>query len=345
VRPLRLGANQQSRFYRGGEAIARFRGLPDGDEFAPEDWVGSTTTLWGERAAGLTSLEDGRALRQAVAGDPEAFLGPEHVERFGSDTALLVKLLDAGERLPVHCHPDRAFSRRHLDCRYGKTEAWVVVEARGTRPAVHLGFRREVRAETLAGWVARQETEIILGALHAVDVDPGDSVLVPAGMPHAIGAGVFVIELQEPADLSVLLEWEGFAVDGAADGHLGLGFEVALGCVDRSGWGEERLRRLLRPEAGADDARDGPQPLLVPEADRYFRAERVRPPPVVPLEPGFSILVVLDGAGRLETERGGTLDVRRGETLLVPWAAGAGRLGGAVEAVRCMPPLPAQEAP
>src|SRR5262249_13733802 len=154
--------------------------------------------LWNEANAGLTHLEDGRTLRDAVAADPEAWLGPAHAARFGADPALLVKLLDAGERLPVHCHPDRAFSRRHLDCPYGKPEAWVVLEARGDEPTVRLGFRFDVDAATLAGWVAAQETGTLLAALHAVRVRPGDAVLVPAGLPHAIGEGVFVVELQEP---------------------------------------------------------------------------------------------------------------------------------------------------
>jgi hypothetical protein len=55
---------------------------------------------------------------------------------------VLVKLLDAGERLPVHAHPDRAFALRHLDCRNGKTEAWVVVGTSVADPVVYLGLSR-----------------------------------------------------------------------------------------------------------------------------------------------------------------------------------------------------------
>src|SRR4029453_3078908 len=159
VKPIRLAANRFPRFYRGGSAIDELRGtaLDAGGAFLPEDWVGSTTTAFGSDVDGLTRLEDGRTLREAVAADPEGFLGPEHTEAYGDDPALLVKLLHAGERPPVHCHPDRAFSRRHLDCPFGKTEAWVVVEARG-EGTVHLGFRFDVDAPTLSGWVARQET-------------------------------------------------------------------------------------------------------------------------------------------------------------------------------------------
>ena len=58
------------------------------------------------------------------------------------------------------------------------------------------------------------------------------------------------------------------------------------------------------------------------------------------LEPAFAILVVVDGDGRLETEDGGILRLSRGETALVPYAAGSAELTGAVDAIRCLPPLP-----
>jgi mannose-6-phosphate isomerase len=340
VRPFHLTSNQLHRFYRGGSAIARFRGLHAGDDDAPEDWVGSTTTIFGEETQGLSALPDGRLLRNAVAADPEAFLGPAHAERYGADPALLVKLLHAGERLPVHCHPSREFSRRHLDCPFGKTEAWVIVEVEGDRPLVHLGFRHDVEAATLAGWVERQETDTLLGALHALEVRPGDAVLVPAGVPHAIGAGVFLVELQEPTDFSVLLEWESFGVDGRTYGHLGIGRDLALTCVDRSGFGSEAVARLRERADGARELRPGAWSVFVPDADPYFRAERLLPRPRTALEPSFSILVVLDGAGLLETEHGDELTLTHGDTVLVPYASGAATVGGQVEVVRCLPPAP-----
>jgi mannose-6-phosphate isomerase len=57
----------------------------------------------------------------------------------------------------------------------------------------------------------------------------------------------------------------------------------------------------------------------------------------VSLEPAFSILVVVDGDGRLDTE-GGTATLSRGESLLVPHAAGPGELTGPVDVIRCLPP-------
>jgi mannose-6-phosphate isomerase len=338
VKPIRLAANRFPRFYRGGPAIDALRGTtpPAGAAFLPEDWVGSTTAAFGSDGDGLTRLEDGRTLREAVAADPEGFFGRGHAEAYGDSPALLVKLLHAGERLPVHCHPDRDFARRHLGCPWGKTEAWVIAATEGPDAVVHLGFREAMDPERLAGLVAGQRVEALLASLNAVPMATGDTVLVPAGLPHAIGQGVLLVELQEPTDLSVLLEWEGFAVDGRRDGHLGLGFELALGCVDRSGWSPTRVARL---RGGRGPDRPGAERLFPAEADPYFRAERLSPDPAVRLEAAFSILVVTGGSGELETA-GGSLELARGGTVLVPFAAGPGEVRGRLAAVRCLPPTP-----
>src|SRR5699024_327559 len=112
MQPIELGSNQpKDRFYRGGARIADFRGEAHGEEFQPEDWIASCTEVAGEPGVGLTRLPDGRLLREAIAESPLEWLGPDHHAAFGTSTELLTKLLDAGERLPVHVHPDDAFAK------------------------------------------------------------------------------------------------------------------------------------------------------------------------------------------------------------------------------------------
>ncbi|MDP9303625.1 MAG: mannose-6-phosphate isomerase, partial [Actinomycetota bacterium] len=189
------------------------------------------------------------------------------------------------------------------------------------------------------GWVDRQERASMLDALNELTVGPGDCIFVPAGLPHAIGAGIFLVELQEPSDLSVLLEWTGFEVDGTRDGHLGLGFNVALESARLTAVRGDELTELKRQTAAAPESRPGARTLLSSAASSFFGAERLRPAPAVSLEPAFSILVVVDGDGRLETD-GGTVTLSRGESLLVPHAAGPGELTGSVDVIRCLPPAP-----
>ncbi len=82
--------------------------------------------------------------------------------------------------------------------------------ADGPDARFHLGFTRDVEAAELDHWMATQDEQAMLDTLHPVDVQAGDVVLVPAGLPHAIGAGIFCLELQEPTDFSVMLEWKRF---------------------------------------------------------------------------------------------------------------------------------------
>ena len=84
-----------------------------------------------------------------------------------TETGVLVKLLDAGQRLPLHVHPDRRFANAHLASPYGKTEAWVIVSAEPDA-YVHLGFARDVEAAELAGWVAGQKIDEMLAATNRI---------------------------------------------------------------------------------------------------------------------------------------------------------------------------------
>ncbi|WP_024877280.1 class I mannose-6-phosphate isomerase [Saccharomonospora piscinae] len=339
--PLCLPANQPAQFYRGGAAIAALRGAYDEpgipERFGPEDWVASTTALFGRDAEGLSRLPGGPLLRDAVEADPVGWLGRGHVDAFGTSTALLVKLLDAGQRLPVHFHPDNDFARRHFDSHFGKTEAWIVIGTTGEHPTVYAGFREALTTKTVREWVSEQDAPTMLDALNAVPVSPGDTVHIPAGLPHAIGAGVFVVELQQPTDFSLTLEWRDFLGDEAR-GHLGLGFETALRALDRTAWDEARLSTLLRHTAAA------PEPvldLLAPGARPYFRADRLRPGTPMALDPSFAVLVVAEGEGTLRSGDGSAWAMSTGDTWLVPHAAGELELAGAVTVLRCRPPAAA----
>jgi mannose-6-phosphate isomerase len=340
--PEFLPSNQFPHFYPGGRTIERFRGIPESTENRPNLRVGSTSTRFGQATQGLSTLADGRLLRDAIAGDPEAWLGAEHVAAFGPELGVLVKLLDPENRLVVHVHPDRRFAAQHLNCRNGKTEAWIVLETASVESYVYVGFRENVSAETMRTWVDGQATDKMLQSLNALRVRKGDTVLVPAGVPHAIGGGITIVELQEPTDFSILMEWKGFDIDGPNDGHLGLGFDIALQAVDRSAWDFGRISRLVGPiddlgEVGstgqASVARMFPE-----EADAFFRAQVVTDGAI--LEPSVAILVVADGEGSLQTQDGKEFPVQRGDTLIVPHACGETKITGEVYIIRCLPPDP-----
>lgn len=317
MQPLDLPPNLPETFYQGSGRLAAFRGrdLPR----RPEDWIASCVTRFAAVDEGLSRLApNGPLLRDMVIADPYGWLG-----RVDDDVpGVLVKLLDAGQRLPVHLHPDRSFARAHLGSRYGKTEAWIVLEA-ASDAEVYLGFRHTVALGELSDWVARQDIAALLGAMNRLPVAAGDVVLCPAGVPHAIGAGILLLEVQEPTDFSVLLEQSGFPIN-STDAMLGLDPAVALSCVARDALGPDRLMELRTP---ANDS------LLPAEADRFFAVDAVSDGFT---GRGFAVLVVTDGAGELRGDGPATL-LRRGATLAVPHGAGELRVVGDVRGYWCAP--------
>ena len=81
--------------------------------------------------------------------------------------------------------------------------------------------------------------------------------------------------------------------------------------------------------------------LLPARADTFFRASLVDVVDPVVFEPGYAILVVVSGEGRLAYSAG-TLPVRRGSTILVPYDAGPTTFEGHFQALRGRPPDPRQ---
>jgi mannose-6-phosphate isomerase len=167
--------------------------------------------------------------------------------------------------------------------------------------------------------------------MHLLEVKAGDSLYVPPGLPHAIGAGVFIIEVQEPEDMSILLEWKDYALDGPASGHIGIGFDVALAATDTRGWSATEIEALI-VHGGTGEG------TLAPAAAEYFRAERHAVDGELVLDAGFSTLMILAGEGTLAGANGATMTVKAGDTVLTPHSIGAVTLTGSLSLLRCRPP-------
>jgi len=326
-----LHSNQPAnRFYLGGARIAKFRNEPEKGDRTPEDWVASTTTVAGHQHLGLSTLPDGSLLLDSIRRNPLAWLGQRHLDHFGVDTRLLVKLLDAGQRLPVHAHPGTSFAQTHLGRAHGKAEAWYILSG----GVVHLGLKERISRHDLLDLVHRQDVEALLALLHTRDVIPGDTVYVPPGVLHAIGAGTFLAEVQEPEDLSILLEWRDFDIDGSQEGHLGLGFETALGALELSERSDREISKLVSRGASGIS--------ILPEMSReFFTLSHHFVDGPVTLDQGFSVIIVTEGEVELHCASMDTLVLPSGSTCVAPFDSGPLEINGHGEIVVCGPPVPA----
>ena len=328
----KLPPNQFDHFYKGGNRIGALRHGPGGP-MRPEEWIGSTTTRFGESSLGLTILPGGATLLDAIIKSPIEWLGEEHVNTYGTSTELLVKLLDPDQRLPVHFHPNRAFAKKHLALNHGKTEAWIILDA----PAgaqVGLGFKKEMKKNDVHAMVDARDATGLISSLQQFEVRKGDAILVPSGVPHAIGAGIFVLELQEPTDLSALLEWNDFAVDGTVDGHLGLGFDTVLDALRYSPIEKNEADLLVTNNCFTQYSTTS---IFTGAADPYFRADYLGASAPA-ISAGFGIFLALEGSGTITFESAPEITVDKGDAVLIPFSAGAWKIKGA-EGILSRPPL------
>jgi mannose-6-phosphate isomerase len=136
-----------------------------------------------------SQLEDGRALLDAIASDPAAYLGAE--AHLGS-SALLVKWLDADDHLSVQIHPAVDDPKLAAD-ETGKPECWYIV-AREPGAGLYLGLRAGVHAGAMRN--ALESGADVSALLEFVPVEVGDFYLLQPGMAHAVGRGVTLVEPQ-----------------------------------------------------------------------------------------------------------------------------------------------------
>ncbi|MBW6399270.1 class I mannose-6-phosphate isomerase [Roseomonas sp. HJA6] len=114
---------------------------------------------------------------------------------------LLAKLLFTAAPLSVQVHPTDAAARAAGTFASGKDEAWHVLET-APEASVWIGLRQRVTRGTLR---AAAEDGSVLALLRQHAVRLGETILIPAGTVHAIGAGVVLLEVQDPVDITYRL--------------------------------------------------------------------------------------------------------------------------------------------
>ena len=133
--------------------------------------------------------------------------GWPEAERF----PLLLKLLDARENLSVQVHPSELDTVRGFG--QPKTEWWYVLDAE-PGAAVFAGFRMGVDRPEVEEALRNGPFESLL---HRIPVRAGDSLFVPAGRIHAIGAGCLIAEVQQNSDTTFrVFDWNRREADGSA---------------------------------------------------------------------------------------------------------------------------------
>ena len=175
-RPLKLHPARAWRTYIGGSRINEIHGMPAGeDNNFPEEWIMSTVSARNAGRddypdEGLSFLEedDTRSLRALIEDDPIEMLGAAHYANVGASTGVLVKIIDAGERLTLQAHPSKEKAKELFGSPFGKTECWHILGGRpigGEEPCIYMGFRPGVTREMWKDIFDRQDIPAMLDCL------------------------------------------------------------------------------------------------------------------------------------------------------------------------------------
>lgn len=349
--PLPLAYHPLYRFYAGGSMTRAFRGLPNReDDWWSEDWVGSCTQANNDdpdgRPQGFSSVDlpgiGPRALKDVIEAVPEEMVGDRFLQRWGPITGVLVKLLSPAGQVPLHAHPTRAWASEHLGSPFGKTEAWILLDAPGdgSVPAyAGIGFRPGIDRAWFGAAVRQHESAAVRETLHRTDIHAGEVYVAHAGVPHYLGPRVSFIEVQEPSDHIVIAETSG---DDDAGATMGLGWDVALDMIDYAAVDADRTfaRARQRPRVIRTSHASREVRLFQDDVLTYFDATALEVEDEIEVAGGrFSIAVVVDGSGFIEGEFG-RLPVRRGETFALPACLGFRVRAGdtPIRVVRCLGP-------
>lgn len=336
LRPLPLCGERVWRPFEGGRELVRLHGtVPARDGNLSEEWMLSTirASLHASKDpdAGLCRLREGGAfLRDLIASEPQRMLGRAHAARYGSETGLLVKLLDSRNRLAMQVHPDREAAHRYFHSQFGKTECWHILSLRGDTPeppCLWLGFREGVTREVWRDCFLRQDIEKMFACLHRFQPKPGETWLVPGGVPHAIGGGCLVAEVQEATDITLRTEkvLPSGVVLTEEDCHLGIGVDAMLDCFHYQGLSEAAARQAycitprLLPAAG-DSAVI--RELVGPDATDCFAMYSLEIPVSATIAPTdvYSGLCLIAGKAELVWDQGSAL-LRQGDHAFIPAAS------------------------
>ncbi len=305
--PLRFELIYQYRLW-GGRRLASLLDAPlPGDGPIGEAWLLSDRDDHPSRIA--DGPLKGRTISQLLEEFPQQVMGKlaGRFHRF----PLLLKFLDAREMLSVQVHP----ADTHTDLlpvgETGKTEAWVVIEARA-RSRIYAGLKP---GTTEAGLRDTLTNGGIADRLACFTPKPGDAIFLPAGTVHALGGDIVVFEVQRNSDVTFrLYDWN--HVDAKTGTPRELQVNQALACIDFG----KCAGGLMAPVVEATTPVERERLFHC----KYFCLSRLRgdsPFPVgAPEVP--TVLVCVEGRGQVEHD-GAVYTAGRGDVLLLPAVLGA----------------------
>lgn len=286
----------------GGRKIVAFKHLAVQMDNVGESW--EISGIKGHESIVSGGSHDGKLLSQLIREQKGRLVGHENYERFGNEFPLLVKFIDARQDLSIQVHPDDETARRQGKVR-GKTEMWYVLKS-DKDASLYNGLNQPLTPDQYRQMVADGTITDVL-ARH--DVSEGDVFFIPGGRIHSIGAGCFVVEIQQTCDVTYrIYDYKRKDKNGC---YRELHVDEAAESIDYGVYEDYRIDYQLKQDEGvplvncpyfATAVYDMDDPITID----YSELD------------SFVILIGLQGSGEVTDDSGQRMTFREGETILIP---------------------------
>lgn len=188
--PIKISYVAKSRIW-GGENLTRMFGKENSGENIGETWE---LTVRSDEMSNIINGEfAGMPLGDYINAD-KSVMGEKYD---GGRFPLLIKFIDAKDKLSVQVHPDDDYAAAHENDP-GKTEMWYIVDAKPGAKIVY-GLADGIDSEDFSRAV---ESGNIDSAMGYTEVKKGETYFIPSGLLHAIGEGIIIAEIQQNSDLT-----------------------------------------------------------------------------------------------------------------------------------------------
>ena len=301
--PLKFKPRLKERIWGGKKLLDKKPARVDKSKNYGESW--DISCVKGDLSVAANGLLKGNNLQELIEVYMGDLTGDKIFDKFGLEFPLLIKTLDCNDVLSVQVHPDDELAaERHNS--FGKTEMWFVTACE-PGASIYIGFSdpeitREKYLDAVSGGYLTK-------LLNKVEVQAGDAFFIPAGMVHALGKGVEVVEIQQTSDITYrIYDWDRVGADGKPrELHTAL----AVDAIDFGRRPEECIIKC-RPETGKS---------VKVAACEYFTTNLLAVDGTVEKDyaalDSFVIYMCIGGELTLETE-GGTETLKDGDTVLIP---------------------------
>ena len=236
------------------------------------------------------------------------------------DFPILIKLIDADDKLSVQVHPDDEYAAANEKDVRGKTEAWYIIDCDDDAELIY-GFNDDLSKEEFRNAI---ENGTLLDKVNRAKVKPGDVAFISSGTLHAIGKGILLAEVQQSCNTTYrVFDYNRTGLDGKPrELHIDKAVDVTK-CTIPDG--------TLEPE-GMPVKHDGYVSILLSECP-YFTMTSIDIDTLYADdadEKSFVSLVVLEGNGTIKCGEE-TRELKKGDSIFIPADSGSYYVSGKVK--------------